>query len=427
LSKILAEGRLHCDPAELEKVLQALPADSQTRTRMLRNHAGKVLQLRSPSLLDLVKKETTEKGDALDLSELMSSLAWGSSLRSRLIAALGDDHPNQRTAPKVEVTEADKSYARACVELVSDSSYLYYLGQQFKILPGLYDLSDAKAFIEAAEKEIGPGKPGLAKLAWIALGPEETKGHRADAAAAMLRSGHTDAVALFRHSLPYVDSGDYKKLVEGVKDNKNGSLFALLERRGLQLLRAAPKEVMDAVQGYVAAGGEPNKKWLSNLEPIDTARQLDDLKTPEASAAALWLLKESGPELLTHLGPSDAKYLKSRNLDLATLGIDVNTRAVFATQQAKLYNRYWTDPYYLAWNSYNTMPEQLLFALRAPGSTSETMVYDDAVLEAMRSHLLEGDWTPKLLEAFIKRAVGLSPEWAQKLRDVFPKPAGEKT
>jgi hypothetical protein len=50
------------------------------------------------------------------------------------------------------------------------------------------------------------------------------------------------------------------------------------------------------------------------------------------------------------------------------------------------------------------------------------MVYDETVLEVLRGHLVEWGWSQNLLEAFIKRAVDLPPEWAQKLRAVF-KPA----
>jgi hypothetical protein len=292
-------------------------------------------------------------------------------------------------------------------------------------LPGLYDLLDAKAFIEGAEKEIGPGKPGLAKLAWILYGPAETKDHRADAAAAMLRSGEDNAVKLFANGVGHLQSEDYKKLIEGVKDNANGSLFVALERLGAAALMTAPKEVMNAVQAYEASGGAPNKKWISNIHLTSTAEQLDELKTPGATEAALWLLKHAGSELLTHLNAAGAMYLKSKNLDVATLGIDASTRAAFVHQQAKDRKRYWSDPYYSTWESQKNMPEQVLFALGAPGSTPQKMVYDDTVLEMIRSHLLKWEWTRELVEGFIKRAVDLPTDWAHKLRDVFPKPATE--
>jgi hypothetical protein len=68
------------------------------------------------------------------------------------------------------------------------------------------------------------------------------------------------------------------------------------------------------------------------------------------------------------------------------------------------------------------MPEAMLIALEAPGAAPGKMVYDEAVLEVIRGHLVEWGWKAPLLEAFIKRAVDLPPEWAQKLRAVFVKP-----
>jgi hypothetical protein len=313
---------------------------------------------------------------------------------------------------------------RALVELSSSANSLYYLKTAFPRLPGLYDLSDPKAFIEGAKKEIGPGKPGLAKLAWLLFGPEETKGHREDAAVAMLESGDTEAVAIYGAAVTHLDGFDYKKLVSGLKDNKNGSLFALLERDGQRALLAAPKEVMAAIQAYEAAGGEPNKKWFSNMYPFNLAVQLDN-KGPEAAGAAVWILKQAGPLILPHLNSSGLKYLKSKNLDLVNLGIAANARAGFVQNCVVHSRRYWLDPYYSSWDGYKAMPEEILLALRAPNSTPEKVVYDDAVLEVMRSKLLVWGWTPKLVEGFIKRAVDLPSDWAQKLRDVLPKPAGE--
>jgi hypothetical protein len=115
-----------------------------------------------------------------------------------------------------------------------------------------------------------------------------------------------------------------------------------------------------------------------------------------------------------------ANYLKSKNLDLGALGIDASARAGLVKERAQYYKRFWADPFYSTWDNYRKMPEEVLFALRAPGSISEEMVYDDEVLEVIRTHLLEWEWTPPFLEGFIKRAVDLPPAWAQKLRDVFP-------
>jgi hypothetical protein len=295
-------------------------------------------------------------------------------------------------------------------------------------LEGLYDLSDPKAFIEEAAKEIGPSKPGLARLAWIVYGPEVTKPNRLRAMAAMLRSGDTEAVALFRRLMSDFPSEQFKDLVELVKDNANGSLFSLLGLYGTRVFRWAPKEVMEAIQAYEAAGGTPKKEWIAGVYPLTTAMNLEKEKTPEAIEAAVWLLKQAGPVLLEDLGNQAALYLKSKKLDLASFGVDADARAAHLDKRATHLKHYWTDEYYASYRSYQVMPEEMLLCMRAPGSSEEHMVYDDAALEAFRSLLLNSKWmwSLPLLERFIERAVGLPPAWAEKIRDVFTKPATEQ-
>jgi hypothetical protein len=366
---------------------------------MLKAHGEAVLRLRSPALLDLVKSEAVAKGYGLDLSSLVLELAL----------------------------DADKSYLRQCLDLVSGFEIHCY-EKTLRELPDLYDLSDPKAFIDGASKEVGPGKSGLAKLAWIVYGPKETEAYRTDAAAALLRSSDKYALGLFSRTFAnypnsYLKDADYKKLVESVKDNANGSLFALLDHLGPRTLQAAPKDVMDAVDAYEAAGGAPNRNWVRRLYAIDTARDLDAKNTVEAAAAAMWLLKQAGPSILKNLDSGSIKYLKSKNLGFDSLGIDAKERAAFLSDCAKGWARTWLDSYYDSFPTFNSMPDPMLLALKAPGASPGKMVYDEAVLEAITGHVAA--WKPKLVEAFIKRAVDLTPEWAEKLREVAEESAAK--
>lgn len=384
------------------KVMEALPETSATKKWMLSSMGEALLKTGEPKFLGMLQEQFKNQSYNKDFG--IYADGW-----ERIATALLDRSKNEVTPHIRAVLEVGGS------KLVSTAEFPKRLAK----MEDLYELTDAKTFVDEALKQMTVAEPGALKLAWALMGPLQTEAMRPGVVAAIAMSGKYEANQVIDSlkgkndgKLPFKDE-QVRELVKTLdaEESKTGINY-VLSSLGRQVLETATKDMLPLLEKHIEGSNLQSKFGLYG-QVVQQVVEALDAKGGDAKAVGAWVLKQGAKPLLTANDANFISYLDSKKIALADLDQTPQWAAELVKDVVKSNDYYWTNDYYKSQAHYQTMPAGALWAVKPGGKFSEP------VLEAIEKEVKGWGLKKALFDAFLERLPELPDDWKARLEKAY--------